>query len=166
MGLISELDFKEICFDFSWFQLDFNWFLHEVYEISFVANPSGQIQVPVSLDGRSLVHEAPPIYCSARTQGAMKTGPAPDESSVSVRSDNSYLMGWQPHQIWSYGPLKSTIFHGFGSLGWILACWPYLPNPTSYGHETCTIGYSKDWGLKGCVKWNMVDFTGWHCIIL
>jgi len=21
----------------------------------------------------------------------------------------------QPHQIWSYGPLKSTIFHGFGS---------------------------------------------------
>ena len=20
----------------------------------------------------------------------------------------------------------------------------YLPNPTSYGHETCTIGYSKD----------------------
>jgi len=28
----------------------------------------------------------------------------------------------------------------------------YLPNPTSYGHETCTIGYSKDWGLKGCVE--------------
>ena len=28
----------------------------------------------------------------------------------------------------------------------------YLLNPTSYGHETCTIGYSKDWGLKGCVK--------------
>ena len=24
VGLISELDFKEICFDFSWFQLDFN----------------------------------------------------------------------------------------------------------------------------------------------
>jgi len=28
----------------------------------------------------------------------------------------------------------------------------YLLNPTSYGHETCTIGYSRDWGLKGCVK--------------
>ena len=28
----------------------------------------------------------------------------------------------------------------------------YLPNPTTYGHETCTIGYSKDWGLKGCVE--------------
>ena len=28
----------------------------------------------------------------------------------------------------------------------------YLLNPTSYGHETCTIGYSKDWSLKGCVK--------------
>jgi len=40
VGLISELDFKELCFDFSWFQLDFNWFLHEVYEISFVADPS------------------------------------------------------------------------------------------------------------------------------
>ena len=59
--------------------------------------------------------------CSARTQGAMKTGPAPDESPVSVRSGNTYIMGWQPHQIWSYGPLKSTIFHGFGSCGWIRA---------------------------------------------
>jgi len=28
----------------------------------------------------------------------------------------------------------------------------YLPNPTSYGHETCTIGYNKDRGLKGCVE--------------
>ena len=26
---------------------------------------------------------------------------------------------WQPHQIWSYGPVKSAIFHGFGSCGWI-----------------------------------------------
>ena len=117
--------------------------------------------------------------------------------------------GWQPHQIWSYGPLKSTIFHGFGSRGWICAgispepyklrtwdlhhwiqqrltfgrmcksivitpsdlelwtreisyvswiglgwliCAPYLLNPTSYGHETCTVGYSKDWGLKGFVE--------------
>ena len=39
VGLISELDFKEICFEFSWFQLDFNWFLHKVYEISFIADP-------------------------------------------------------------------------------------------------------------------------------
>ena len=59
--------------------------------------------------------------CSARTQGAIKTGPAPDESPVSVGSDNTYIMGWQPHQIWSYGPLKSTTFHGFGSRGWIRA---------------------------------------------
>ena len=28
----------------------------------------------------------------------------------------------------------------------------HLPNPTSYGHKTCTIGYSKDWGLKGHVE--------------
>ena len=28
---------------------------------------------------------------------------------------------WQPHQIWSYGPVKSAIFHGFGSCGWICA---------------------------------------------
>ena len=28
----------------------------------------------------------------------------------------------------------------------------YLPNPTSYRRETCTIGYSKDWGLKECVE--------------
>ena len=59
--------------------------------------------------------------CSARTQGAMKTGPAPDESPVSVCSDNSYIVGWQPHQIWSYGSLKSTVSHGFGSGGWICA---------------------------------------------
>ena len=31
--------------DFSWFQLDFNWFLHEVYEISFVADPSQPCKV-------------------------------------------------------------------------------------------------------------------------
>ena len=35
-------------------------------------------------------------------------------------------------------------------VGWFVV--PYLPNPTSYGHESCTIGYSKDWGLKGCVE--------------
>ena len=143
--------------------------------------------------------------CSARTQGAMKAGRAPDESPVSVRSANTYIMGWQPHQIWSYGPLKSAIFHGFGSCGWIRAglspkayilwTWDlhhwiqqrltfkrkdvqkycdnpirfgamgreisyvswiwhvgefvlaYLLNATSYGHENCTIGYSKDWRL-------------------
>jgi len=44
------------------------------------------------------------------------------------------------------------MFHGFGLVwvGWFVV--PYLPNPTSYGHETCTIGYSKDWGVKGCVE--------------
>ena len=33
----------------------------------------------------------------------------------------------------------------------------YLPNPTIYGHETCTIGYSRDWGLKGCeeILWQL-----------
>ena len=28
----------------------------------------------------------------------------------------------------------------------------YLPNPASYGHDSYTIGYSKDRGLKGCVE--------------
>jgi len=28
----------------------------------------------------------------------------------------------------------------------------YLWNPTSYEHETCTVGYNKDSGLKGCVE--------------
>jgi len=40
VGLLSVVDFKDLCWAFSWFQLDFNWFLHEVYEISFVADPS------------------------------------------------------------------------------------------------------------------------------
>jgi len=46
--------------------------------------------------------------CSARTQGAMKTGPAPDESAVSVRSDNTYIMGIR-----------------FGAMGfvWVNSCW-------------------------------------------
>ena len=51
VGLISELDFKEICFDFSWFQLDFNWFLHEVYEISFVADPLCKTALRVQSSG-------------------------------------------------------------------------------------------------------------------
>ena len=33
----------------------------------------------------------------------------------------------------------------------------YLLNPTSYRHETCTIGYSKDWGLKGFVVSNLLN---------
>ena len=40
LGWFPSLISKKICFDFSWFQLDFNWFLHKVYEISFVADPS------------------------------------------------------------------------------------------------------------------------------
>ena len=44
---------------------------------------------------------------------------------------------WQPHQIWSYGPVKSAIFHGLVWVGWFVV--PYLLNPTSYGHETCTM---------------------------
>ena len=28
----------------------------------------------------------------------------------------------------------------------------YLPNLTSYGHDTYIIGYSRDWGLRGCVE--------------
>ena len=82
--------------------------------------------------------------CSARTQGAMKTGPAPDESPVSVRSDNSYIMGLR---FGAMGPWSQPYFMDLVRVGeFVLA---YLPNPTSYGHETCTIGYSKDWGLKG-----------------
>ena len=57
---------------------------------------------------------------------------------------------WHPHQIWSYGPVKSAMFHGLVWVGWFVV--PYLLNPTSYGHETCTIGYSKDWRLKGCAE--------------
>ena len=39
VGLISELDFKKSAL----ISHDFNWFLHEVYEISFVADPSPSI---------------------------------------------------------------------------------------------------------------------------
>ena len=85
--------------------------------------------------------------CSARTQGALKTRPAPDESSVSVRSDNSYIMGIR---FGAMGPWSQPYFMDLVRVGeFVLA---YLPKPTSYGHETCTIGYSKDWGLKGCVE--------------
>ena len=88
--------------------------------------------------------------CSARTQGAMKTGPAPDESPVSVRSDNTYIMGWQPIRFGAMGPWNQPYSMDLVRVGeFVLA---YLPNPTSYGHETYTIGYSKDWRLKRCVE--------------
>ena len=48
------------------------------------------------------------------------------------------------------GPWSQRYFMDLVRVGeFVLA---YLPNPTSYGHETCTIGYNNDWGLKGCVK--------------
>jgi len=48
------------------------------------------------------------------------------------------------------GPWSQPYFMDLVRVGdFVLA---YLPNPTCYGHETCTIGYSKDWGLKGCVE--------------
>ena len=34
---------------------------------------------------------------------------------------------WQPHQIWSYGPMNSAMFHGFG-LGWLI-CGTITPEP-------------------------------------
>jgi len=85
--------------------------------------------------------------CSARTQGARKTGPAPDESPVSVRSDNSHIMAIR---FGAMSPWSQPYFMDLVRVGvFVLA---YLPNPTSYGHETYTIGYSKDWGLRGCVE--------------
>jgi len=66
VGLISELDFKEICLDFSWFQLDFNWFLHEVYEISFVANPSCTVEAIESAN-----HVWPAITYSRKKLGLL-----------------------------------------------------------------------------------------------
>ena len=59
---------------------------------------------------------------------------------------------WQPHQIWSYGPwrLCQPYFRDLVRVGEIMLA--YLPNPTSYGHDTYTTGYSHDWGLKWCVE--------------
>ena len=85
--------------------------------------------------------------CSARTQGAMKTGHAPDESLVSVLSDNSHIVGIR---FGTMGPWSQPYFMDLVRIGeFVLA---YLPNPTSYGHDSYTIGYSKDWGLEGCVE--------------
>ena len=42
-------------------------------------------------------------------------GPAPDESPISVLSENSHIMAI------SYEPLKSTMFHEFGLRGCIYA---------------------------------------------
>ena len=42
------------------------------------------------------------------------------------------------HHTWNYEVVKSAMFNGFGSIhGAIMA---YLPNLTTYGHETYTIG--------------------------
>ena len=36
--------------------------------------------------------------------------------------------------------------------------WPYLLNPTTYGHGACTVGYSKNWNfLKMC--WSITTST-------
>ena len=80
----------------------------------------------------------------------MKTRSAPDESPVSVRSDNSYIMCENPIRFGAMGPWSQSYLMDFVRVGeFVLA---YLPNPTSYWHETCTIGHSKDWGLKGFVE--------------
>jgi len=70
--------------------------------------------------------------CSARTQGTMKTGHAPDESPVSVRSDNTHIMGIRFGAMgpWSH-PYSMMDLVRVGEF--VLA---YLPNPTRYGHET------------------------------
>ena len=68
----------------------------------------------------------------------MKTGPAPDESPVSVLSDNTNIID-NPIR---FGPQSQPYFMDMVRMGeFVLA---YLPNPTSYGHDTYTIGYSKD----------------------
>ena len=86
--------------------------------------------------------------CSARTQGAMKTGHAPDETLVSVLSDNCHIIG-----IWfgAMGPWSQPYyFMDLVRIGeFVLA---YLLNPKSYDQDSYTIGCSKAWGrLKGCV---------------
>ena len=47
----------------------------------------------------------------------MKTGLAPGQRSVSVLSENPHMMGLHPHQIWSYKPMKLSMFCGFGVHG-------------------------------------------------
>ena len=84
--------------------------------------------------------------CSARTQGAMKTGPAPDESPVSVCSENDHITGIR---FGAMGPWSQLRFMDLVWIGWFVGL--YLLN-TSYGHETCTIGYSKHWCV---VMWSL-----------
>jgi len=49
-----------------------------------------------------------------------------------------------------FGPWSQPYFMELVPIGDFVLT--YLPNPTSYGHDTYTIGYSKDWGLRGCVE--------------
>ena len=52
-----------------------------------------------------------------------------------------------------YGAMNSSSQPCFMDLvwvGWFMV--PCLPNLTTYGHETCTTGCSKDWSLKRCVE--------------
>ena len=103
VGLISELDFKEICFDFSWFQLDFNWFLHEVYKISFVANPSS---LPTLI-----IPACRPHYAEARPQ--------------SGRIHNTYMYSRFGTAAWKVQSSRTDTLHGARSHHLITA-WPEL----------------------------------------
>ena len=60
--------------------------------------------------------------CSARMQGAMKTGPAPDESPISVRSDNTYIMGvTTPSDLELWVPEVNHI--SWIWFAWVNSCW-------------------------------------------
>ena len=72
-------------------------------------------------------------------------GPAPDESPISVLSENSHIMGDNPIRFGAMSHWTQPICVNLVYVGDFV--WLYLKNATCYGHETCTIGYTEDWGL-------------------
>ena len=75
----------------------------------------------------------------------MMIGPAPDESPISVLSENSHIMGDNPIRFGAMSPSTQPICVNLVYMGEFVLS--YLLNPTTYGHETCTTGYNKDGGL-------------------
>ena len=69
--------------------------------------------------------------------------------------------GVTSHQIWSYKPMKLSMFCGLVCMGTFVQ--PYLLNPMTYGHGTCTVGCSKDWSLYRCVKVLWHSHQIWSC---
>ena len=67
--------------------------------------------------------------CSARTQGAMKTGPAPDKSPVSVAASR----GNNPIRFWSMGPRWSQpYFMDLVRMGQLVLACPLKPRSWLY----------------------------------